>query len=131
MNADAPAPMGSTKLYWIGWVLTILPVLMLLMSAAMKFLKPPEVIEGFTKLGWGEDLALALGIIEVVCTIIYLIPRTAVLGAILLTGYLGGAIATHVRVHDPFITPIILGMVIWGALYLRDPRLRTLLPLRS
>jgi hypothetical protein len=73
-----------------------------------------------------------LGAIEICCALLYAIPRTAVLGAVLLTGYLGGAIATHVRVGDPsFVTPLVLGMIAWAGLYLRDPRLRALLPLRS
>jgi len=124
----------SKKALWGGRLLSALPLLMLLPSAAMKFLKPPEVIEGFVRLGYPESLALGLGILELACTAVYLIPRTSVLGAILLTGYLGGATATHVRVGDPlsmFIIPVILGVMVWGGLYLRDPRLRALIPLRS
>jgi hypothetical protein len=126
--ARAPVP---KPLLWAGWIISVLPVLMLLMSAVMKFVKPPPVVEGFSKLGWSEELALALGIVELACTILYVIPRTSVLGAILLTGYLGGATATHVRIGDPFIMPIILGVLVWLGLYLRDSRLRALLPLRS
>ena len=124
----------SKKALWGGRVLSALPLLMLLPSAAMKFLKPPEVIEGFVRLGYPESLALGLGILELACTAVYLIPRTSVLGAILLTGYLGGATATHVRIGDPFsmvIIPVILGVLVWGGLFLRDPRLRALIPLRS
>jgi len=124
----------SKKALWGGRLLSALPLLMLLPSAAMKFLKPPEVIEGFVRLGYPESLALGLGILELACTAVYLIPRTSVLGAILLTGYLGGATATHVRVGDPFsmfIIPVILGVLVWGGLFLRDPRLRALIPLRS
>ena len=124
----------SKKALWAGRILSALPLLMLLPSAAMKFLKPPEVIEGFVRLGYPESLALGLGILELACTAVYLIPRTSVLGAILLTGYLGGATATHVRVGDPFsmfIIPVILGVLVWGGLFLRDPRLRALIPLRS
>ncbi|MBI5757610.1 MAG: DoxX family protein [Planctomycetales bacterium] len=116
---------------WIGRILSTLPVLMLLMSGVMKLVKPTEVVEGFAKLGWPDSLALGLGIVELVCTVLYVIPRTSVLGAILLTGYLGGATATHVRIGDPFIAPIILGVVIWLGLFLRDARLRVLIPLRS
>lgn len=76
------------------------------------------------------SLALALGILEIVCTVTYAVPRTAMLGAILLTGYLGGATATHVRIGDSFISPVILGVLVWGGLFLRDPRLRALIPLR-
>jgi hypothetical protein len=93
--------------------------------------QPTFVVEGSTQLGWGEGLILGLGILELVCTVIFLMPQTAVLGAILLTGYLGGETATHVRIGDPFFAPIVLGVLVWGGLYLRDARLRALLPLRS
>jgi uncharacterized membrane protein YphA (DoxX/SURF4 family) len=118
-------------MFWAGWVITILPALSLIMSAVFKFMKPPEVLEGFTHLGWPDTLALALGIIELTCTILYLIPTTAVLGAILLTGYLGGAIATHVRIEEGFVAPVIIGILIWLGIYLREPRLRAILPFRS
>jgi uncharacterized membrane protein YphA (DoxX/SURF4 family) len=130
MSAEAAVPVNK-KLFWAGWILTVLPALMLLMSGVMKLLKPPEVMQGFTDLGWDVKLAFALAIVELSSTVIYLIPRTAVLGAILLTGYLGGAVATHVRTDTPFLTPIILGVLLWGGLYLRDARVRALIPLRS
>jgi hypothetical protein len=126
------APVTSTAALWAGRVASALPVLMLLFSAAMKFAKPPDAVEGFTHLGWDANLALGLGILELVCTIVYLIPQTAVLGAVLLTGYLGGAIATHVRIGEYFIVPhVVLGVLIWLGLFLRDVRLRALLPLRT
>ena len=131
MELDTQTVPGSKKMLWASWIMSALPALALLMSGVMKLVKPPEVAEGFAKLGWDESLALGLAIVEIACTVIYLIPRTAVLGAILLTGYLGGAVATHVRIGDPFFVPIILGMLVWGGLYLRDERLRALLPLRS
>jgi hypothetical protein len=121
----------SKKALWTGRIISTLPVLMLLMSAIMKFIKPPPVVEGFAHLGLPESLALGLGILEMLCTFVYLIPRTAVLGAILLTGYLGGATVTHLRVGDPFIMPVILGVLLWGGLFLRDLRLRALIPLRK
>jgi hypothetical protein len=96
----------------------------------MKFLKPPAVVEGVTRLGYSEDLILGIGIVELACTILYVIPRTSILGAILLTGYMGGATATHVRVGEPFIIPVLVGVLVWGGLYLRDERLRTLLAWR-
>ncbi len=120
---------------WIGWIITILPAGMLLMSGVMKLQRSEEVVTGTQKLGWGEDLLLSLAIVEITCTILYLIPPVAVLGAILLTGYLGGAIATHMRIGDPFIPnmiiPLALGVFVWLGLYLREPRLRALLPWRS
>jgi hypothetical protein len=115
---------------WAGRIASAVPVLMLVMSAVMKFAKPPSVIEGFAHLGLPVTLAFGLGVLELACTAIYLIPRTAVLGAILLTGYLGGAVVTHLRVGDPFIGPIIFGLLIWAGLFLREPRLRSLIPLR-
>ena len=121
----------ARKTLWTGYLLSALPVLMLLLSAVMKFLKPPAVVEGFAHLGLPEHLAFGLGILELGCVILYVIPQTAVLGAILLTGYLGGAICTHVRVGDPFIGPVIFGIVVWGGLFLRDPRLRVLIPFRT
>jgi DoxX-like family len=120
----------SKKMLWAGYVVGALPVLLLLMSAVMKLIKPPPVVEGFAHLGLPESLALGLGILELACTIAYVIPQTSVLGAILLTGFLGGATVTHLRVGDPFFMPVILGILIWGGLYLRDARLRALIPLR-
>jgi hypothetical protein len=116
---------------WAGWIISALPVLMLLFSGATKLAKPAFVIEGFTRLGWDDKLALGLGIVEIACAIIYIVPRTCVLGAILVTGYLGGAIATHVRIGDQFIAPVVLGVLVWGGLWLRDARLRALLPIHQ
>lgn len=121
----------SKKALWAGWIISALPALMLVFSAVMKLLKPAPVLQEFTRLGYQEHHAIVIGIIELACAIIYLIPRTAVLGAILMTAYLGGAVATHVRIGDPFFTPIIPGVLIWLGLYLRDPRLRALVPLRK
>jgi hypothetical protein len=121
----------SKKVLWTGRILSAVPVLMLLMSAVMKFAKPPLVVEGFAHLGLPEKLALGLGVLELACTVLYLIPRTTVLGAIFMTGYLGGAVATHLRVGDPFIGPIIFGVLVWAGLFLREKRLRALIPFRS
>jgi uncharacterized membrane protein YphA (DoxX/SURF4 family) len=122
---------ASKAMIWIGWVLTVLPSLMLIMSGSMKLLKSDEFLKSFEHLGYPGHLALILGVVELSCTLIYLIPRTAVLGAILLTGYLGGAVATHARLLETqFVAPVILGIVIWGGLYLRDPRVRALIPFR-
>jgi len=135
MQASAqPAPV-STKKLWAGWIVSVLPVLMLLFGGVTKLARPAGfgVVEGFGQLGYPENVILGIGILELACTVVYIIPRTSVLGAILLTGYLGGAVATHVRVGDPsakIVAPVILGALIWGGLYLRDQRLRALLPLR-
>jgi len=131
MSVELPAPKSPTAVIWIGRVISLLPVLLLTMSAVMKFQQPKEVVEGFEKMGWPLSLTFTLGIIEVACTVLYLIPQTAVLGAILLTGYLGGATATHVRIEDPmWFPPIIMGALVWLGLLLRDRRLWPLLPFR-
>lgn len=132
---ESPAQLGpapvSKKMLWAGWIMSALPVLLLLFSASMKVLKLPGAMEGFARLGYPKHVALPLGIVELTCTVLYVIPRTSVLGAILLTGYLGGATATHLRIGEPFHMAIILGMLVWGGLYLRDERLRALIPLRQ
>lgn len=125
-----PPKSESKKMLWAGRVLTILPALMLLFSAVAKLMKTP-VAQEFDRLGYPAGTILGIGILELVCTILYLVPRTSVFGALLLTGYLGGATATHVRIGDPFVPPILGGMLIWLGLFLRDARLRALLPLRS
>jgi uncharacterized membrane protein YphA (DoxX/SURF4 family) len=131
MISDTQVAPVSKKMLWAGLVTSALPVLMLLFSGTMKLVKPTPVVEGFTKFGFPESVVLPLGIVELVCTVLYVIPRTSVLGAILLTGYLGGAIATHVRASEPFVFQVILGVLVWLGLYLRDERLRALIPLRS
>ncbi len=131
MQAEPEVAGGSKKMYWVGWILSVLPCVLLIFSGAMKLTQSEQVVEGFTHLGYDPNLAVGLGIVEVGCTVIYLIPQTAVLGAILLTGYLGGATATHLRIGEPYFATVIVGMVLWGGLYLRDPRIRALLPLRS
>ncbi len=112
-----------------GWIMTILPSLLFVFSAGMKLAHPPQLDEGFTHLQLPVSWAFGLGVLELSCVVIYLIPRTAVIGAILLTGYLGGAILTHLRVGDMPVVHVILGVVLWGGIYLRDPRLRALIPL--
>lgn len=131
MESINPAPSVSKKYLWIGRALSAGPVLLLLVSAAMKLVQPAGFDEGFAHLGWPISKAVGLGILEAICTLIYIVPRTGVLGAILLTGYLGGATAAHVRVDDPYFATPLLGVLLWGGLYLRDPRLQALLPLVS
>lgn len=132
MSTTTQSPPVSKPALWIGWILTAaIAAMLIFMSGIFKILQPQEVKDGFSHLGWDLELAMPLAAVEIACALIYLIPRTAVLGAVLLTGYIGGAIATHVRIGDAFVIPVVLGLVIWGALYLREPRLRALLPLRS
>jgi DoxX-like family len=130
MHSHTATTAGSKKMLWAGRIVSTLPALMLLLSGVMKLVKPTEVVEGFVHLGYRDDLALGIGLLELACTVLYLLPQTSVLGAVLLTGYLGGATATHVRVGEPYFAPILLGVLVWGGLYLRDERLRALLPRR-
>src|ERR1700682_1541439 len=120
---------------WASRILSAIPVVFLLMDSVIKLLKPAFVVEATIKLGYPASIAPGLGILLLLCTLLYLIPRTSILGAILLTGYLGGAVATHVRVGAPLFShilfPTYLAIMLWGGLYLRDQRLRALIPLKS
>ncbi len=129
METTPPSAPVSNAARWTGRIMTVLPVLLLLFSGVMKFVPSPQLNEGFKHLELPVTFAPGLGILELGCTVIYLIPRTAVLGAILLTGYLGGAILTHLRVGDPYFMQPLVGVLLWGGLWLRDPRLRALIPL--
>ncbi len=131
MSTSIQDLLNSKKALWTGYVLSTLPVLLLILSGVMKLAKPAPVLEGFAHLGLPEHLALGIGLLELACTLLYIIPRTAILGAILLTGYLGGAIVSTLRVGDAYIATVILGVMLWAGLYLREPRLRALIPLRS
>ena len=122
---------SSSKFLWAGRFTSAIPVIALLASGLIKSSNAAQVVEGFATFGYLQKLLLPIGLTEILCTILYLIPRTSVLGAVLVTGYLGGATATHVRISDAFIPPVILGIIVWGGLYFRDSRLRALLPLRS
>ena len=113
-----------------GYLLSGLTSLFLLMDGVMKLFKPAPVIEATTRLGYSESVIVGLGLVLLVCTALYIVPRTSLLGAILLTGYLGGATATHVRVGQPFLFPVIFGILVWAGIYLRDDRLRSLIPFR-
>lgn len=129
MTTESSAPKSSKAMLWASYAITALVTGGLLFSASMKILKPKELVDEFTRLGWPDRLALPLGIVEVVAAVLFVIPRTSVLGAVVITGYLGGATATHVRIDDAFLPPVIMGMLVWGALWLRDSRIRALLPL--
>ena len=131
MSNETDLALPSKAKLWSGYLLSAAPAAMLLMSGIMKLVQPPMLVEGFADLGWPIGVATALGVVEIGCVVLYAIPKTSVLGAILLTGYLGGAIATHVRINDGFLIPVILGIVIWLGLYLRDIKLRELIPIRS
>lgn len=119
------------KLIWGGRVISGLLACLLAMSAAMKLVGGREVIEGFARMGLPESLRVPLGVLELVCVLVYVVPATSVMGAILLTGYVGGAIVTHLRIGEPVVFQIALGLLVWLGLYLRESRLKSLLPLRT
>ena len=122
----------SKPALWTGRVMSILPILLVLFGSVMKLMRTPAVVEGFVRAGLPEKLIIPVGVIELVCVIVYVIPRTAILGAILMTALLGGATLTELRIGDPtYPIPVLLGMLAWGGLYLRDVRLRELIPLRT
>ncbi|HLZ43726.1 MAG TPA: DoxX family protein [Candidatus Sulfotelmatobacter sp.] len=132
MHSTAQAVSISRAALWTGRVMSALPVLLILFGSIMKLIRHPSVIDGFARAGLPPRLIIPVGLIELVCVVVYVVPRTSVLGAILMTGLLGGATLTTLRVGDPtFPMPVILGMLAWGGLYLRDRRLRQLIPLRE
>jgi hypothetical protein len=133
MSNTQTAPISKARL-WTGRIISALPALFLLVDGVMKLFKPAPVVDATLQLGYPESTIIPMGIVLLACTILYLIPRTAVLGAILLTGYLGGAVATHVRVGEGWFSilfPVIFGILLWGGLYLRDDELPRLIPLRE
>jgi hypothetical protein len=137
IQSNFPAVKTSTKALWAGRILSGFVVFFLLVDAGFKLIRPlpAPAVEAFGKLGYPIGLAGGIGVLLLSCVALYLIPRTSILGAILLTGYLGGAVASHVRIGDPWLShalfPVYVGLLIWGGLYLRDQRLRALIPLRS
>ncbi len=132
MSADPGSKPNSKVVRWIGYVLSVLPALALLLDGVMKILKPEPVIKATTELGYPESVIVPLGAVLAACVVLYLIPYTAVLGAILLTGYLGGAVASLVRKEEDahVVFPVIFAAALWLGLVLRDGRLRSVLPWR-
>lgn len=134
MQSELRAASKSSKgMLWTGRVVSALPALFLVFDGAMKLVKPDFVVEATVRLGYAESVIVPLGVVLLCCTVLYLIPRTAGLGAILLTGYLGGAVATHVHAEGTLfeiLFPVIFGALLWGGLVLRDERWRSLLPWR-
>jgi hypothetical protein len=133
MQTAARTPQLATKALWAGRILSSIVVLFLVFDAVMKVVKEPHVVEATVSLGYPPSLLIGIGLALLVCTIVYVTPRTSILGAVLLTGYLGGAIASNMRVgHSVFecAFPVIVGGLIWGGLFLRDDGLHALLPLR-
>jgi len=131
--AQTAAP-ASSKMLWTGRILTAFVVLFMLFDSIIKLIEIAPVTESFAQLGYPNNVARLIGGIELICTTLYVIPRTSVLGAILLTAVMGGAISSHIRVEDPLFSHtlfgVYLGLFIWGGLFFRDERLRALLPFR-
>ena len=131
MPSEPQTATASKVMVWTGRVMSALPALFLLFGGVMNLIKPDFVVQGSAEMGYAESVILPLGIVLIASTILYLIPRTAVLGAILLTGYLGGAVDAHVRKGDNlFFVPVLFAALLWGGLVLRDAKLRALLPWR-
>jgi hypothetical protein len=132
-SITTPTTVSKTAL-WTGRILSALVGLFLLADGVAKLLKPAAVVQGTVELGYPESSIVGIGIVLLVCTLLYLIPRTSILGAILLTGYLGGATATHVRMGGPLFNilfSVLFGVLVWAGIYLRDERLRALVPFRK
>jgi hypothetical protein len=134
VQSDVQGSSISSRSLWAGRILSGLAALFLTFDGVIHVLKISPVVEAFGQLGFPLSVAVALGIVELVCVALYLYPRTSVLGAILLTGYLGGAIATQVRVAAPLLSttlfPVYIALLVWGGIYLRDDRIRAMIPLR-
>jgi len=135
MSAEVASTSVSKKALWAGRTISAVIVLLLVLDGVMKFFKPKPVVDAFAHLGIPIELDFAIGTLLLLCTLLYAVPATSILGAILLTGYLGGAVMSHLRAGDPLFThvlfPTYLGSLIWLGLYLRDRRLRVLVPLRN
>ena len=124
------SPAVPKSQYRTGWILSLLPSMLLTFSGIMKLVQPEGMAKEVEKLGWSMETLFYIGIVELACTALYLLPLTSILGAILLTGYMGGAIATHVRIHDPYGIVVSTGVILWLGLFFREPRLRVLIPFR-
>jgi len=132
-TSPSPAPRQPTKArLWTGRVLSAAPALLLLMAAAMNLTRQPQAVEGAKQMGFPDSAVLTIGALALVSAALYIVPRTAVLGAIMMTAYFGGAVATHVHINDGnWPTAVVCGVLTWAGLYLRDERLHALVPLRS
>lgn len=131
-QSAASSVAGSKKMLWTGRIISAIPVLLLLLSAVLKIVRAAPVVQGFPRYGYPDSQIVMLGVLELLSCVVYAIPRTAVLGAILMTAYLGGATASNVRIGDPsYVMTVLLGVFVWGGLFFRDARVRALLPLRS
>ena len=132
MHMTTQAAPSSSGMAWTGRILTGLVTLFLIFDSSVKLLKTQQAVQATVQLGYPENTIVPIGVALLVCLVLYLIPRTAILGGILMTGYLGGATATMVRVSSPWILfPVFIGVLAWAGIYLRDPELRRLIPFRK
>jgi DoxX-like family len=130
MAAGALAAPKASKSVWAGRVISGIVVIFLIAGSTFGLIKHAEMAPEMARMGFAASLGIKISITCIICTLIYAFPRTAVLGAILLTGYFGGATLTHIRIGEPFFFPILVAVLTWGGLFLRDERLRALIPLR-
>jgi DoxX-like family len=134
MSADSISATTSKTQRRVGWGLSAITILFMLFDAAGKLALEPHVVEATTKIGYPVGAIRSIGVIALLCTVLYAIPRTAILGAVMLTGFCGGAVASKVRIEDPLFSSVLFGvyfgLIAWGGLYLRDDALRKLFPLR-
>lgn len=128
MQTKDPRPAPNRKRLWAGRIITAVVALFLVVDATIKVMRIEAVIQAFEQIGWPTDLAFPIGVILLACVVVYLVPRTAVLGAVLLTGYLGGAVSAQLRIEAPLLGftlfPVYVGVLVWLGLYLRDHALR-------
>lgn len=133
-SSESPVGSGlaiSNAQRWAGRIVSALVAFFFIIDCAVKVMRLPVAMEGTARLGYPIHLVFAIGIVELICIVLFVIPRTSILGAIFLTGYLGGATATQVRVENPwFVFPVVFGILVWGGLFLRDDRLRAFIPFR-
>jgi DoxX-like family len=133
VNVPVRETSGKRWMLWAGWVLSLWPAFVVILSATWKLTRNPPYVAEFGRIGWPESALTGLALLQLSCLLLYLIPPTAVLGAVLLTGYLGGAIASYVRIGDPYpvLVPLSTSLIAWAGIFLREDRLRALLPLRK
>src|SRR5579864_3525753 len=131
MSSTPQATPVSSGMLWTGRIITVLVGLFLLFDSGVKLIKAPSAVQGTIQLGYPETAIVPIGVTLLVSLVLYLVPRTSILGAILLSGYLGGATATMVRVSSPWVPmPVVIGALVWAGLYFRDEQVRSLIPLR-
>jgi hypothetical protein len=135
MLSDSEIALGSKKTVWAGRIVSAVAILFLILDAIVKVLKMAVAVDATAQLGYPANFVLGIGVLELICLVLYVVPRTSIFGAILMTGYLGGAIASQLRAGNPLFSnvlfPVYVGLLIWGGLYFRDTRLRALIPLRK